>query len=181
MTIGSESGMERDFFALFDLPRRFLVDGGELDRRFRDIQSRVHPDKHAHLPESDRRAAMQWATLANEAYRSLKNPLLRARHLLNLAGCDVATETNTAMSPEFLVEQMTWRESVADAKTSGDLDGLEEILGAVKGRAEQEYLELQNDLDIRHDYAAAAERVRRLMFQEKLLDEINDAIEATEA
>jgi molecular chaperone HscB len=38
------------------------------------MQGQVHPDRHAHLPETERRLSMQWATQVNEAYRTLKNP-----------------------------------------------------------------------------------------------------------
>ena len=37
----------------------------------------------------------------NEAYRTLKDPVQRAKHLLELNGVDVAFETNTAMPPTF--------------------------------------------------------------------------------
>jgi DnaJ-domain-containing protein 1 len=59
----------------------------------------VHPDRHAHLPETERRLSMQWATQVNEAYRTLKKPLLRAHYLLRLAGAETDHESNTAMPP----------------------------------------------------------------------------------
>jgi len=173
--------MDRDFFALFDLPRAYSLDLRELDARYRDIQTWVHPDKHAHLPEADRRASMQWATFANEAYLTLKNPLKRARYLLQLASHDVAMENNTAMSPEFLMEQMEWREAVADARADGEVGRLEELQARIRSEARNQYVELETDLDRTRDYPSAADKVRKLMFQEKLLHEIDDAIEAAEA
>ena len=104
----------QDHFALLGLPRRYRLDGTDLERRYRDVQSRVHPDKHAHLGDADRRQAMQWATQVNAAYQTLKNPLARGRYLLELAGHDPQVEHNTAMPTEFLVEQMELREAVAE-------------------------------------------------------------------
>lgn len=173
--------MAEDFFALFDIPRAFAVDTGGLEIRYRDIQSRVHPDKHAHLTEADRRVAMQWATLANEAYQTLKNPLLRARYLLRLVGHETQMENNTAMAPEFLIEQMEWRESVIESREAGDIAGLETLQARLRRQTKAQYATLQADLDEKHDYAAASDMVRQLMFQEKLLHEIDDAIEAIEA
>ena len=60
-----------DHFALFGLPRRQALDELALEGHYRDIQALVHPDKHAHLPDADRRRAMQWATRVNEAYLTL--------------------------------------------------------------------------------------------------------------
>ena len=59
-------------------------------RAYRDIQGQVHPDRFAHAGEAERRLSMQWATHANEAYQTLKNPLERAQYLLQLAGHDRA-------------------------------------------------------------------------------------------
>ena len=67
----------QDYFSLFGLPRAYRIDAATLDRAYHALQGRVHPDRHAHLPETERRLSMQWATQVNEAYRTLKTPLLR--------------------------------------------------------------------------------------------------------
>src|SRR5258708_31042264 len=91
---------------LCGLQPAFAVDQQALERSYREIQSRVHPDRFAHAGDAERRASLQWTTRVNEAYRSLKNPVQRASHLLALQGVDVAFETNTAMAPAFLAQQM---------------------------------------------------------------------------
>ena len=68
----------RDHFSLFELPRRFAVDGVTLDHRYREMQANVHPDRHAHLGDTEKRLAMQWSTHVNEAYQTLRKPLARA-------------------------------------------------------------------------------------------------------
>jgi molecular chaperone HscB len=55
------------------------------------------------------------------------------------------------------------------------LDGLRHKLVA---EMRDEYRRLQDLIDAQHDYVAAAGLVRQLMFQEKLLTEIDDALEA---
>lgn len=169
-----------DFFALFLLPRRFRLEGGELDARYRDVQGEVHPDRFASAGETEKRLAMQWATHANEAYATLKKPLPRAKYLLHLAGHDLGAENNTAMPADFLIEQMEWREAVAEARGERDLDGLEKLFARLRHELKSRYDELAALLDDRQDWETAADRVRRLMFLEKLLSEINDAIAALE-
>lgn len=100
----------QDFFALFDLPRAQGVDLDRLEALYRELQGRVHPDKHVHLSNVEQRLAMQWATHVNEAYQTLKDPLKRARYLLELHGHDIRLETNTAMPAAFLMAQMELRE-----------------------------------------------------------------------
>ena len=171
--------LRQDFFSLFGLPRQQGLDASQLELLYRDIQNRVHPDKHAHLADSDRRLAMQWATHVNEAYQTLKDPLKRARYLLQLAGHDVRLETNTAMPAEFLIAQMELREVVADAKDAGDAETLDDLHRRLKKDSRAEYALLQEALDA-SALERAGELVRQLMFQEKLLQEIDDALALVE-
>ncbi len=171
----------KDHFALFGLPRRYAVDGDRLDHLFRDLQARVHPDKHAHRSEAERRVAMQWATQVNEAYQALRDPLKRARYLLHLTGHDPQIETNTAMPPEFLMEQMELREAVAESQAAGNVDHLDGLHRRLRREMAAQHERLREALDDRQDYPGAAETVRQLMFQEKLLHEIDAALEATDA
>jgi len=89
-------------FELFGLEPVFALSADSLDSAYRDIQAKVHPDRFAHAGDAERRASLQWTTRVNEAYRTLKDPLQRARHLLELRGVDVAFETNTSMPADFL-------------------------------------------------------------------------------
>ena len=172
--------LTQDFFALFGLPRRYALDEGALEAAWHTLQSQVHPDRHVHLSDTERRLSMQWATRVNEGFRTLRKPLARAQYLLELAGVDAALETNTAMSPEFLMEQMEWREAVEEARIAADAGELEELHRRLLGHARELRGHLAEQLDTRHDYEAAADTVRRLMFVDKLQQEIDEALLALE-
>ncbi len=169
-----------DFFSLFELPRAFRLNLSELDSRFRDVQAQVHPDRFANASEAERRLSMQWATHANEAYQTLKKPLERAKYLLHLAGHDIQAEKNTAMPADFLMEQMEWREAVMEARGGRDHHELEHLYLRLQNDIRSRYDELGELLDDRQDAAEATDRVRRLMFLEKLLYEIDDALASLE-
>jgi len=166
---------QQNFFRLFGLSECYLLDNAQLDLQYHALQTRVHPDKFAHLPESERRLSMQWATRVNEAYQTLRRPISRARYLLSLHGVDTQEETNTAMPVDFLMAQMEWREAVEAAQQSGDIGQLEKL----ESRLQQEVQYLQESLAVKidheHSYAAAAEGVRKLKFMEKLAEEIASA------
>jgi molecular chaperone HscB len=167
-------------FELFGLTPAFSLEKDRLEKAYRDIQSRVHPDRFAHAGDAERRASLQWTTRVNEAFQILKNPVARAKHLLELHGVDVAFETNTAMPPEFLMQQMELREALEEAtekKNSQSLDRLRSDL-----RREEAVLEKQiaDAIDGRKDYQGAAGLVRKLMFLDRLDEEIDLAYEATE-
>jgi len=168
-------------FELFGIEPGFALDRAALDRAYREIQGRIHPDRFAHAGEAERRASMQWTTRVNEAYRVLQDPLERARHLLELNGVDVAFETNTAMPAEFLERQMTLRESLeaaSEARDAAALDALRADLAIDRKRVETQ---LAARIDQEKDFAAAAALVRELKFLERLDMEIESAYEAIEA
>ncbi|MBN9694582.1 MAG: Fe-S protein assembly co-chaperone HscB [Zoogloea sp.] len=173
--------LKQDYFALFGLPVSFAIDVARLEQAYLDIQAKVHPDRFAHLPDADKRLSMQWATHANEAFRTLKTPLARGQYLLEMQGVDPAFETNTAMSPEFLMEQMEWREALGEAREAADEDTLEELSQRLRASSRDLVARLASALDERKDLALAADTVRRLKFLEKLQHEINDALTALES
>jgi len=164
----------QNHFELFGLAPAFALEGEALERSYREIQSKVHPDRFAHAGDAERRASLQWTTRVNEAYRTLKDPVQRARHILELHGVDVAFETNTAMPPEFLVQQMELRESLAEAKTAAALDEMRKRLRQEKAELQKQIAEA---IDSHKDYAGAAGLVRKLQFLDKLDTEIDSAYE----
>ena len=123
---------------------------------------------------------MQWTTRLNEAYRALKDPVQRGKHLLELHGVDVAFETNTQMPTDFLLQQLEMREALDEARAKKDsafLDAVKERLGRQRQGLESQ---IGDSIDARKDYAGAAELVRKLMFLQKIDDEIDAAYEAIE-
>jgi molecular chaperone HscB len=167
----------QNHFDLFGLSPIYSIEGEALERSYREIQSKVHPDRFAHAGDAERRASLQWTTRVNEAYRTLKDPVQRAKHLLELHGVDVAFETNTAMPPEFLMQQMELRESLEEAKTPASLDEMRKRLRQNKTELQKQIAEA---LDTRKDYAGAAGLVRKLQFLDRLDEEIDSAYERVE-
>ena len=166
-------------FDLFAIPPAFGIDAARLAAAYRALQSKVHPDNFATATAADRRAAMQWAVRANEAYTTLKDPLKRAVHLLELRGVDVGAENNTAMEPAFLMAQMEWREAVEDARDAKNVDALDRLLENLRDEKKVRYGKLGGWLDSNAD-KPAAEAVRQLMFLEKVQSDIGDSIAALE-
>jgi molecular chaperone HscB len=165
-------------FELFGLVPAFALDVARLEAAYRDIQSKVHPDRFAHAGDAERRASMQMTTRVNEAYRTLKSPVQRAKYLLELNGVDVGFETNTAMPREFLMEQMEIREKLEEARDVNALDLLQKDLLQEKKKLE---VRIAQFVDIQHDYSGASDIVRRLMFLERFGEDIDAAYESLEA
>ena len=162
-----------DHFSLFGLPACFDLDAQALESAWRAVAAQVHPDRYATASPAERRVAMQWAARANEAYRVLRDPLLRARYLCEQAGIDLQTESNTSMDTAFLMQQMTWREMLDDARD--DTDALAALRAELEEARVSMRATLKRLLDDERDYAAAGLKVREWMFVEKLAQELADA------
>jgi molecular chaperone HscB len=114
--------------------------------------------------------------------------LTRAQYLLQLLGHPLQADTNTVMDPEFLMEQMEWREAVQEAREAGSVDDLEELHHRLRQAMHERYEELgrlfETALNAAPEVAsaaeaaigAAAELTRRLMFLDRLRHEIDDAL-----
>ncbi|MFC0402847.1 Fe-S protein assembly co-chaperone HscB [Paraburkholderia rhizosphaerae] len=166
-------------FDLFELPAQYALDTQALDDAYRTVQAQVHPDRFAAAGDAQKRIAMQWATRANEAYRTLRDPLKRATYLLSLRGIDVGAENNTAMEPAFLMQQMEWRERIEDAAAAKNAGELDALLAELRDEERVRFSKLAALLDSGSDQAAS-EAVRQLMFIERVASEINAQIEKLE-
>lgn len=113
----------------------------------------------------------------NEAYRTLKSPVQRAKYLLELNGVDVAFETSTAMPEDFLMEQLELRQKLDEARDVATLGLIRKNLASEKQAIESRIAE---SIDAKHDYETAKNLVRKLMFLEKLGAEIDAAYEVIE-
>lgn len=169
----------QNHFELFNLQEGFEIDATALDQAYRDVQGRVHPDKFVNATDAEKRVAMQWATRANEAYQTLKNPQKRAQYLCELHGVDLETESNTAMPMDFLMQQMEWREELGDARAAKDAVALDRLDAQLRSARKQRLAQVGQQLDA-GDFQATAQGVRALMFLDKFGDEVQYAFEAIE-
>jgi len=170
-----------DYFEIFALAPKFHIDMGSLDTNFRDFQRQVHPDKSAHLGDAERRQSMQWATLANEAYQTLKKPLDRASYLLRINGIETHSEGHVnGLSEAFLIEQMEWREALQETIENADIKELDKLERRVKTKLAGHLDKLGNLIDSEQSFTAAADLVKQTRFLDRLLTEINDAYELLE-
>ena len=166
--------LDDDDFTLFGLPQRFAQQRSEIDQRWRDLQAKVHPDRFSAEGAAAQRIAMQWAVRVNQAHQRLKDPLARAAYLCELRGAAINAERNTSMPASFLAQQMHWREALEEAEDEAAVQALDDSVAA----REAELLDdVAKALDERSDAAAAAEKVRALMFVHRFRADVDRRLE----
>lgn len=154
-----------DHFALFGLAPRFAIDLAALEAAYKRVQAQVHPDRFAAGSAAERRVAMQWATQANEAYRTLRDDARRAAYLCERAGVPIDAESNTAMPADFLMQQLQWREALDESRATGQ--GHADVRSQVDAARSATITHLVAALDTAQDVPRAAALVRQLMFIDK--------------
>ena len=172
--------LNENHFQIFGVPARFEVDLEGLEARYRELQREVHPDRFARASQAEQRVSMQLATRVNEAYQTLKSPIARAGYLLELQGVDPEFETNTAMPPEFLAEQMERRERLEAAVAAVDWERLIALSSDLRLELDALLARIERQLEAR-DWKDAALTLRQLKFLEKLGEEIGAAEEGMES
>lgn len=121
-----------DPFATLGVTRQYDLDKQELDRRYRELQQALHPDRHASSSASTRALTLQKAVGVNEAYRILRDDLKRGEALLSLLGGKASEQT---ADPELLMEMMELREALMEARTEQRADEVARLAAEVQGKA----------------------------------------------
>lgn len=161
-------------FSLFGLPEQFPLDTGALTQLYRTLAARFHPDRHAAASAFEQRQAVMMAAVVNTAYQTLLHPLDRAAALLRLQGIDADAPEHTAFAPDFLMRQMEWRETLAEARAEQN----ETALRALAAEIAAEQGSLNDTLEkafAEGRLEEAAQLVRQGRFLDKLARETADA------
>lgn len=167
---------DTNYFEMFGLNPSFKIDQNHLDITFRQLQSELHPDRHASHSETEQRLALQQSTRVNDGYQTLRNPVSRAQCLINLSGVS-HSEPSKILSPAFLMAQMEWREAIEDARNGADVVALEALSRRLKHKVITQENELAIALDEKANFQLAEQKLNELFFYGKLRSEIADALD----
>jgi molecular chaperone HscB len=159
------AGTQPDLFAALGLEPSFDEPQG-LDDRFRSLSRKLHPDRFARATPQERRYSLEQTTLLNGAYKTLKDPVRRAEHLLSLRGI----KGDPTMSPEFLEETMEDREKLLSAKMSGE--PVDALAAGVREKRDRTLAEVRRLVESGGDLKEAAELLARMRYYARYLDEV---------
>lgn len=162
------------------MPSDFRIDLDELALRYRDLQKVVHPDRYAKSGEQEQRLAMQGATLVNEAFATLKDPLKRAQYILGLKGRQADGENLTTSDTGFLMQQMELRETLSESREADDpMESIGSLLDTISKAINVQVAQLAILLEssTEKDLDEALECIYKMQFLNKLHAEA-EALEA---
>ena len=165
---------DQNYFELFGLKPDFEIDMAALHGVQQRLQASCHPDRHIGGSAADRRAAVQMAALINQAYMTLRDPVKRARYLLQLGGARLPEDSETTSDATFLMEQMEIREAVEACRKADDpLDCCDRIAGRLDARADELARSFVDDLDA-GNLDAAVYRSRKMQFVQRIQQQLDE-------
>lgn len=87
---------ELNYFAFLGLPLKLEIDTVALEKQFYAMSRRLHPDRFASKSATEQEAALAESSRLNDAYRTLKEPILRTQYLLKLEGVELEEQSKAA-------------------------------------------------------------------------------------
>ena len=150
-----------DYFALFSLPQHLHLDLASLETTFYAQSRKLHPDRFASKPAAEQQAALAASSQLNDAYRTLRDPILRTEYLLGLQGIqleeqsraatDLAKSTGTAKKqvapPDLLEEAFELNMALEEMKMGGDDPDARRELESARTKFTAMLAETQQDLE----------------------------------
>lgn len=186
-------GRYGDFFTFFGLPRRLGLDAEDLERRFRELSRKFHPDYFYNAPPAERLASLERSSYLNDAYRTLRNPAARIEHLLAIEGLPPAKSDDGSVKvpPALLEEVFALNEELDEIRelreSGGDAAGLRSRLDAARApiqRKRDEHERRIQELSARYDGQSSAterratlEALREQLLERKYIDNLIASIE----
>ncbi len=131
-----------DYFAVFGLPRKLWIEMSALEQKFLQMSWKLHPDNFVNAPEQERELSLKRSSELNDAYRTLRDPVVRVEYLLGIEGARKEGEHKQQAPPELLEEVFELNES------------LDELDAALQGEAatRKQVMAKLNDLLNRRSY-----------------------------
>ena len=159
-----------DPFSALGIEPCFDIDIGVLQERHRELSRALHPDRFVGRPASERRMALSRAIEVNEAWRRLRDPVLRAEALLASMGMQTSEASSSETSPELLMDMMDQRELLAEARSERDTKRVAELKASMQSR-EQDLLHSLSEAFSR-EQRSAPKFLGELRFVRRFLDEV---------
>jgi len=167
--------LHQNHFELFGLPARFSIDPAALEARLSRAAARGAPGPLCRRADAERRVSMQLATRVNEA---LSNPEIAAqagRLYPAVARCGPEVRDEYRDRPPNS-SWNRWAGASASKPARKSPDALLRLQAGLRDETRKIYEMLHGQLDEGRDDEAASQTARKLMFYEKLAEEIDDKL-----
>jgi molecular chaperone HscB len=169
-----------DYFSFFGLPRKLRIDEAELEKSFYSLSRQFHPDYFMSASGEERQASIERSSMLNDAYRTLRNPVARAKYLLTLEGYKEAEKKAPPDLLEEVFELNMQIEELRAAKKTGDEAEAAEARSSIEEALADLHKKLEG-IDARlialfEDWDSAFDRESTANARKPLLDRLSELL-----
>ena len=157
-------------YEVLNLTPSFTLDLETLEKAYLEEIRHIHPDHHCTQGEEQRKKSLEETAKMNEAYRILKDPLLRAHHFLTLSGVSISFEQ--ALSPEVLEESLALREVLEDASS---LEEVQSLMDETQGKMESLLSHLSGLFETK-DFKESQKVIEHLSYFKRFIQEAQEKL-----
>jgi len=111
------------FFEVLGFPVRFDLKSAELEERYEQLSLELHPDFYSSAPKAEKLLSESATAILNSAYKTLRDPTLRADYLLHLLA-EKQSLDERSLPDGFLEEMFFLQEALDDLLDSGNMKKL---------------------------------------------------------
>ena len=116
-----------DYFAFLGLPRKLRIDEAELEKTFYALSRQFHPDYFMNASAQEQQASVERSSMLNDAYRTLRDRVARAKYLLSLYGYK---EAEKKAPPDLLEEVFELNMQIEEMKAARKMADEDEVAEA---------------------------------------------------
>jgi len=137
---------------MFELPRKLWIEMGALEQKFLQLSWKLHPDNFVNAAPEEREISLRRSSELNDAYRTLRDPIIRVEYLLAIEGARVEGKNKQQAPPELLEEVFELNESLDELREAeaagGDIVALKQRLQAAEKNFQSKLTEVDGELQL---------------------------------
>ena len=136
-----------DYFSFFGLERKLGLDVSALERRFYELSWKLHPDNFHNASAEEQAASLEKASVLNDAWRTLRDPVSRVEYLLELEGVRREGEIKQQAPPDLLAEVFELNEYLEELRTARRAGGEDGQMQESRRHLDEARANFQHKLD----------------------------------
>jgi len=165
-----------NYFDLFDLPVSFSIDKNKLRKKYYALNRENHPDNFTLVDQEEQMSALDKSSIINEAFKTLKDDMLRIKYTLELTGIKFE-EGNESVPQIFLMEMMDINENIFDFKMNPSDEAKTSIVSQInllENRILENVTEFINNFDFNNLNNKQLELIKDYYLKRKYLNRIEN-------
>jgi molecular chaperone HscB len=138
-----------NYFSYLGLKKQLNLDLDELEKKFYEMSRKYHPDYFTNGDDIEKEISIERTAFLNSAYRILRDPVQRAKYLLQLEWGEIPQEAKK-VPPEILMEVMELQEKLQEEKFEKDIEKkkiLWDELNHIRMDLKSKLISLNSELD----------------------------------